>query len=457
MIIDDNQVFSRGISLALSQEYQVYTVTCKKDALAVIDDHFIDLILLDLHLPPLLDRVDEGMDLLLSIKEITPQSVTIVMTGDREKSTAIEAIERGAYDYFQKPINISELMIIIKRALKKRELESENLFLRQQLVGEYYPKNIIGASPRLKQLLDKVERIASSQAAVLILGESGTGKELIARALHYLSERRDRPFVEVNCSAFPESLLESELFGHEKGAFTGAITQRPGRFELAHRGTLFLDEIGDLSETIQIKLLRILQEKKFQRLGGKTAQKSDFRLITATNQDLKQKIEQGTFREDFYFRLNVVQLTVPPLRERKEDITLLVDYFIKKFNKMNGRSIKGCSQPVLDFFMNYHLPGNVRELENIIEGAVVLCKNDYIEMDDLPASFHSYVSAQNLGKTSEPQTTINFEEAVRNFEHSLLKKTLNETSWNKTQAAKKLGLKLEQIKYLCRKYNLFKR
>lgn len=454
LIIDDNKAFSHGISLALSKEYKVLTATNRKEAFLAIDKQFIDLILLDLHLPPKLDRVDEGMELLKQIRKLSPNSVTIIMTGDREKTNAIQAIEMGAYDYFQKPINISELIIIIKRALKKRELESENLFFRQQMVGTYYPQNIIGASPKLKQLLEKVERVAASKAAILIIGESGTGKELIARLLHYLSDRRDRPLVEVNCSAFPETLLESELFGHEKGAFTGAISKKPGRFELAHKGTLFLDEIGDLSEAIQIKLLRVLQEKKFHRLGGKTAFNSDFRLITATNQNLQEKIENGIFREDFFFRINVIQLIVPPLRERKEDIPLLIDYFIQQFNKINNRKIKSYTPELINFFLNYKLPGNVRELKNIIEGAVILSKSEYISMEDLP----EYLLTENITakKKQENTITISFKEKIETYEQSLLKKALNLTNWNKTKAAKQLNLKLEQMKYLCRKYNLYR-
>ncbi|MBN2383053.1 sigma-54-dependent Fis family transcriptional regulator [bacterium] len=457
LIIDDNEVFSKGIFLTLSQDYSVYTATRKQEALDILSDHFIDLILLDLHLPPLLDSVEEGMDLLVRLKDISPHSVTIIMTGDREKTTALEAIERGAYDYFQKPINITELLIIIKRALRKRELESENQFLRQQLVGNFYPLDIIGTDPKLKTLLEKVERVAASQATVLITGESGTGKELIARALHYLSDRRDRPFVEINCSALPETLLESELFGHEKGAFTGAISQRPGRFELAHGGTLFLDEIGDLSETIQIKLLRVLQEKSFQRLGGKKSIKSNFRLITATNKLLKEKIENGSFREDFYFRLNVIELHVPPLRERREDIPLLVEYFISKYSTLNGRKVKACSDDVMNFFMNYALPGNVRELENIIEGAVVLCRSNLIELDDLPHQLQLQSPHTSRTDETENNATIDFAETVGNFELTLLKKTLLETDWNKSRAARKLNLNLEQMKYLCRKYDLYKR
>lgn len=457
LIIDDNEIFAKGISLALSEEYEVFTASTREEALVIIEEKFIDLILLDLRLPPMLDSVQVGMDLLKTIRELSPSSVSIVMTGDREKATALEAIENGAYDYFQKPINISELQIIIKRALKKREIESENQFFRQQMAGEYYPKNIIGGSPLLKNLLEKVERVASSRANVLILGESGTGKELIAQALHYLSDSRDRPFIEVNCSALPESLLESELFGHEKGAFTGALTQRPGRFELAHRGTLFLDEIGDLSETIQVKLLRILQEKKFHRLGGKKALKSDFRLITATNQDLEEKIRTGKYREDFYFRINVIQLNVPPLRERREDIPLLIDYFMAKFNKLNGRSIKGCDEELMTFLMNYHFPGNVRELVNIIESAVVLCQHEKLGIRDLPPNLRSNVSIHEMVKDKDLRSRLDFREAVAQFEKALIEKTLRQTDWNKTKCAQELNLNFEQIKYLCRKYGLQKK
>lgn len=458
LIIDDNEIFSRGISLALSGEYEVFTASHREVAIPLLRENLIDLILLDLHLPPRLDSVEEGMELLNNLKELSPQTVTIIMTGDRDKATAIEAIERGAYDFFQKPINIPELMIIIRRALKKRELESENLFLRQQLAGAYYPKNIIGVSEKLRQLLDKVERIAPSQASVLILGESGTGKELIARALHYLSDRRDRPFIEVNCSAFPETLLESELFGHEKGAFTGAIAQRPGRFELAHRGTLFLDEIGDVSESIQVKLLRVLQERKFHRLGGKTLLTSDFRLITSTNKDIQKRIEEGLFREDFYFRLNVIQLVVPPLRDHREDIPALIDYFITRFNMMNNRSIKGCSQEVLDFLANYHLPGNVRELENIIEASVVLATGPYIELTDLPSYLELSITRNNKqGPKHHLEQGLSFNESVARFERDLLLRTLREHDFNKTHTAQYLGLSREQMKYLSRKYDLYRR
>jgi len=347
--------------------YDVHLAESGKKAVEIASNTTIDLLISDLIMPDM-----TGIEVLRIIKELQPHCTAIMITAYGTIKTAVEAIKLGAYNYISKPFDMDEMRTMIQHALSNRILEQENYELREQLKTTYRFDNIVGNSGKMQELFKMIERAADSRATVLITGESGTGKELIARALHYNSPRANKPFVAVSCAALTETLLESEMFGHEKNAFTGANAQKAGRFELAHQGTLFLDEVGEIPPSIQVKLLRVLQEREFERVGGTKPLHVDVRLIAATNRDLETEVKNRKFREDLYYRLQVVQLHVPPLRERKEDIPALVDHFLVKYNRENGRRIKGCTPEAMEHLMKYDYPGNVRELENAIERAVVL-------------------------------------------------------------------------------------
>jgi DNA-binding NtrC family response regulator len=333
-----------------------------------------------------------GVELLEAVREINPGMSVLMITAHGTIKSAVDAMRLGAFDYITKPFEMDEIRLIVKKALERRHLITENQDLRQQLKTRYKFDNIVGNSSRMQEIYKMVERVADSKASVLIRGESGTGKELIARALHFNSTRATNPFVPVVCVALSEQLLESELFGHEKGSFTGAIGQKPGRFEMAHKGTLFLDEIGDIPGNVQMKLLRVLQEREFERVGGLKAIKVDVRVVTATNQDLEKCVKEGTFREDLFYRLQVVQITLPPLRERKDDIPALVEHFIGKYAKDNGSQVKFVGPEALEMMLQYNWPGNIRQLENTMERAIVLADHDaqLITPDLLPMEIRSY-------------------------------------------------------------------
>jgi DNA-binding NtrC family response regulator len=368
LIVDDEPNIRRVLEAMLKKEgYDVHLAESGKKAVEIASNTTIDLLISDLIMPDM-----TGIEVLRIIKELQPHCTAIMITAYGTIKTAVEAIKLGAYNYISKPFDMDEMRTMIQHALSNRILEQENYELREQLKTTYRFDNIVGNSGKMQELFKMIERAADSRATVLITGESGTGKELIARALHYNSPRANKPFVAVSCAALTETLLESEMFGHEKNAFTGANAQKAGRFELAHQGTLFLDEVGEIPPSIQVKLLRVLQEREFERVGGTKPLHVDVRLIAATNRDLETEVKNRKFREDLYYRLQVVQLHVPPLRERKEDIPALVDHFLVKYNRENGRRIKGCTPEAMEHLMKYDYPGNVRELENAIERAVVL-------------------------------------------------------------------------------------
>lgn len=374
LIVEDNEYVLGSIKALLSKEgYDVATATDGSAAIELFKKRQYDLVIADIKMPQM-----DGMELLQRLKSETPDISVIMMTAFGSIKNAVEAMKMGACDYITKPISSEEIKLVIQKVFEKQDLITEVRTLREELEGRYKLDNIIGKNQKMQELYDLILNVSSTDATVLIMGETGTGKELVARSIHFNSVRKNKPFVTVNCSAMPEALLESELFGHEHGAFTGAVKQKLGRFELANGGTIFFDEMGDLSPSIQTKLLRVLQEKEFERVGGNQTIKVDVRIIAATNKDLSTAIKQGTFREDLFYRINVIPIILPPLRERKEDIPLLAAHFLEKYCTILKKGIRAISNDSMNAMISYNWPGNVRELENIIERAVIMAKNNII-------------------------------------------------------------------------------
>ncbi|MCS7013907.1 MAG: sigma-54 dependent transcriptional regulator [Chloroherpetonaceae bacterium] len=429
LIVEDDKNTRDALrdGLQKSEERKLFAAETAREALKILSEEDIDLVITDLKIPD-----SDGVKLLRDIKKHDPNIVVIVMTAYGTVDSAVEAMKLGAYDYIQKPFRMGDIRRLVSRALETRLLLMENAKLRQQLGAKYLPKNIIGFSPVFREVLDTVEKVAPSRATVLLLGESGTGKEVIARAIHEMSGRRDKPFVKVNCGALPDSLLESELFGYEKGAFTNAIKQKKGRFELAHGGTIFLDEIADMPTPLQVKLLRVLQDGEFERLGGEETIKVDVRIIAATNKDIEKEIEQGRFREDLYYRLNVIKIKLPPLRQRQDDIIPLAQHFLEKYALLNAKSIKGISPEAMRLLEGHHWRGNVRELENVIERATVLCSGDMIQKEHLP----DYITGQEHSKVVSFRIGTTLEE----IEEVMIARTLEATGGSKEETARLLGI-----------------
>jgi len=391
--------------------------------------------------------VMDGMETLQRIKEINENIPVIMLTAHGTMESAVEAMKLGALDYISKPFDIEELKILIKKALDVGELKNEVSYLREEL-EKNTGKTIVGESIKMKKVLEMIERVANTNATILILGESGTGKEVIANTIHYNSDRRDKPYVKVNCGAIPENLIESELFGYEKGAFTGAIARKIGKFEKASGGTIFLDEIGELDLAMQVKLLRILQEKEFERVGGNEVVKIDIRVIAATNKDLLKMVQEGNFREDLYYRINVIPINIPPLRDRKEDIPLLIEYFLNQYGKEIGRKNISISKIAIEKLIQYKWNGNIRELENMIERLVILVDGEIIEEIHLPKEVFMDVEIDNIFKL--PQNGINLDD----IEKSLIRQALDISNGNQTHAAKLLGITRHTLIYRIEKYNL---
>lgn len=389
LIADDEPNIRRVLEALFTRDgHEVITAENGRKAMDVLSTNpNVDVLISDLIMPDI-----NGVELLEAARQINPTISVLMITAHGTIKSAVDAMRLGAFDYITKPFDMDEIKMVVKKAFERRHLVEENRDLRQQLKTTYKFDNIIGTSSKMQEIFRMVEKVADSRASVLIRGESGTGKELIARALHYNSCRQQNPFVAVACVALSEQLLESELFGHEKGSFTGAVGQKPGRFEMAHTGTLFLDEIGDIPAPVQMKLLRVLQERELERVGGIKTIKVDVRLITATNQNLEKEVEEGKFRGDLYYRLQVVQIFLPPLRERKEDIPLLAEHFIEKYNRENNKDIKYVGPEALEMMLNYRWPGNIRELENVMERAIVLAESNasLITPDLLPMSVQIY-------------------------------------------------------------------
>lgn len=406
----------------------------------------VDVILTDFQMPQ-----GTGLDLLKAVKNIHSEAAVIIMTAFGTIEGAVTAMREGAFDYLTKPINLDELDLLLHRVEELHQLKSENLVLRQQLVERHSFAGIISQSAAMEGVLSTAARVAQSSASVLIRGESGTGKELIAKAIHYASSRKDRPFVAVNCAALNDNLLESELFGHEKGAFTGADRQRQGRFELANGGTLFLDEIGDISPATQVKLLRALQEQQFERVGGSETIQVDVRVIAATNKDLADAISKGTFREDLFYRLNVVPVDIPPLRKRREDIAPLLEHSLQRFAKENRRKKLSFSREAWDLLLRYDYPGNVRELENLVQRAVILSRGDHMTTDDLPHVVRSFVTESSIPASQSP---LSFDEQIEKLEKELVFDALRVSRNNQSQAAKQLRLSERNLRYRLKKWGV---
>jgi DNA-binding NtrC family response regulator len=445
LIVDDEKTTRDGLRAALEDRYDVYLAEDAKAAMGLLEQEHFDVLLTDFRLPN-----EDGMKLISRAKSLPKPPVCILMTAYGSEELAVDAMKRGADDYIAKGrLQIDELEMRITRALRQQKLEVENVSLRQQLDSKFGVENIIGESPAMREVLDVVKQVAPTRATVLLLGESGTGKELIAKAIHQLSPRAKQPMVTVHPAGFPATLLESELFGHEKGAFTGAHERRIGRIEQAQGGTLFLDEIGEIDPTIQVKLLRFLGERTFERIGSNKTLVADVRLIAATNKNLEELVKAGTFREDLFFRLRVVEITLPPLRERMGDVPLLAQSFLREFAAENNKPINDFTIDALESLMNYNWPGNVRELRTAIEHAVVLSRGEKISARDLPASVRS-----NAGATNPQRVLARSDLTVGEAEKQLILRALKETEGNRTSAAKKLGMSRRTLHRKLRTYHL---
>ena len=441
LIVEDEAKMRRLLELNLAEDgYTVLTAADAEAGLNILRQEKIDLAVTDLKLPGM-----NGLEFLQTAKRTNAALPVVVMTAFGTVETAVEAMKAGASDYVLKPFGMEELRLILRKELDVHRLREENRSLREALGQRYQFKNIIAYSPKMQEVLATVERVAPTNSTVLLGGESGVGKDLIARAIHEHSRRAAGPFIKVNCTAIPENLLESELFGYEKGAFTGANMSKPGRFELADKGSIFLDEIGDVPGTIQVKLLHVLQDRQFERLGGTKTLKVDVRVLAATNQDLRAALEEGTFRQDLYYRLNVVPIGIPPLRERKEEIPYLVDHFIERFARESGKPISGITPPALRLLKEFHWPGNVRELENIIERAVALSSGTVLDVADvrLDEAPSSPAPAAVSGSAPFPPAGMTLEQ----FEDEIIRESLRRANGNKSQAARLLGLSRNALRY----------
>jgi len=429
LIVDDEESILETLTGILEDEgHEVITASSGEKALMLFNESPPDLVLMDVWMPGM-----DGIETLKSIKEKNREACVIMISGHSNIDTAVHAIKLGAYDFMEKPLSLEKVTLLVRRAIEKQSLEKENIALKTSISRQW---EIIGKNPGIIALTDKIQKAAISQGRVIIFGESGTGKELVARALHNASDRRDNNFIEVNCAAIPHELIESELFGHEKGSFTGAFESKKGKFELADEGTLFLDEIGDMSLATQAKLLRVIETQEFQRVGGSKKIKVDVRIIAATNKDLEDEIKKAAFREDLFFRLNVIPILVPPLRERKDDIPLLVEHFLNIFAQQYGQKTKKMSKATLEALVNYDWPGNVRELKNIIERFVIMNPSDVIDIKEIP-SFRGIKTDYSSFKT--------LREAREQFEKDFILKRLQENNWNVSKTAEELEIERSNL------------
>lgn len=446
LIIDDEKSQRDVLSGYLKKKgYTIFIAISGEDGIKIAKENLIDIILSDFKMPDM-----TGIEVLEEVKKMNPEISFIMITAFGTVENAVRAMRLGADDYISKPVDLDELDILIDKIIGHKDLKSENEMLKTQLQEKYRISAVISESPNMASVINIAVRVAESKATVLITGESGTGKEVIAKSIHYLSSRKDKPFVAVNIPALSATLIESELFGHEKGSFTGADKMSKGRFELADKGTIFLDEIGDIPLATQVKLLRVLQEQQIERVGSAEGINIDTRIIAATNQNLDKKIKDGTFREDLFYRLNIVSINIPPLRERKEDIIPLIEFFIKKYSEENHKKDIEISKEALDRLLKYNYPGNVRELENIIERAVVLSRRNVVSVDDLPFGVKDLVEEERL----DDLTSGTLSEQVEALEKKMIYNALKKTNGNQTQAGKLLGLTERNLRYKLNKYNI---
>jgi len=434
--------------------YEIDIALSGTEAFQKIKEKPFDIVITDLKMPGV-----DGMEVLRTLRRDYPDVIVIMITGFSTVETAVEAMKQGAFDYIPKPFTPDEVTIVVKKALEKRSLLLENIYLRQELQEKYGFGNIVGKSRKMQEIYRIITKVAPTDSTVLIYGQSGTGKELIARAIHFNSLRRDKQFVPVDCAVLSENLLESELFGHIRGSFTGAVTTKPGLFEVADGGTVFLDEVGNISLSIQAKLLRVLQEREFTPVGGTKAKKVDIRLIAATNKDLEKMIKEGTFREDLYYRINIVPISLPTLKERQEDIPLLAAHFLKKYSEEMGKAIKGFAPEAMEKLIKYPWPGNVRELENLVERSVVMCEEDTIRGEHLiiPGQQEKDEAAIPIPFTSDELKEIKKqlrEKAVEDIEKAFVVTALERNHWNVTRASEEVGMLRPNFQALMRKYNL---
>ncbi len=457
LVVDDEAIVCESCQRILQEEgYEVECALSGKEAFERMKENPFDIVITDLKMPGI-----DGMEVLKTLRQEYPDVIVIMITGFSTVETAVKAMKLGAFDYIPKPFTPDEVSVVVKKAFEKRNLMLENIYLRQELQEKYGFHNIVGKSKKMQEIYRIIAKVAPTDSTVLIYGHSGTGKELIARAIHFNSPRREKPFVPVDCAVLSENLLESELFGHIKGSFTGAVTTKPGLFEVADGGTLFLDEVGNISPAIQAKLLRVLQEREFTPVGGTKAKKVDIRLIAATNRDLEKMIKEETFREDLYYRLNIVPISIPPLKERQEDIPLLASHFLKKYAEEMGKPVKGFSPEAMKRLMRYSWPGNVRELENVIERSVVMIDEEMVQAEHLVLP----VQAEEEREGQEIQIPVTSDElkeikkhlrekAVEDVEKAFILSALERNNWNVTRASEEVGMLRPNFQALMRKYNI---
>lgn len=448
LLVDDDESVRRGLYWALNSDYRVIEAASRTQAVELLQSERIDVVVSDLHLPPHLDDISEGLTVVQAARSLRPAVQAVVITGSDSKRAALEAVKHGAYGFFEKPLDADEVLHIVNQAARMRRLEVENVRLREELLGSRGFSHLIGASQSLERIIKHARTVAATSATVLIIGENGTGKELLARAIHEESPRANGPFVGVSCAALPETLIESELFGHEKGSFTTATQARKGRFELADGGTLFLDEIADLTPTVQVKLLRVLQERSFERVGGTKTLHVDIRLIAASNSDLEQEVAAGRFRRDLFHRLNVVPLVLPTLRARREDVPVLAIHFAEKAAEKYMRPVPIIDPLLMEALREYEWPGNVRELENVMERLVVLTNGSTIDLEFLPENMLRVLPGANIAD----EATL--EGAVAALKRRMIMKALESSAGNKVAAAKQLGISRSYLHRLISEFGL---
>ncbi|MGH7257500.1 MAG: sigma-54-dependent transcriptional regulator [Nitrospiraceae bacterium] len=450
LVVDDEQSMRDVLSIMLKRAgYGVTTASDGEEAVGHIHKEIFDLVITDLRMPKM-----GGLDVLKTVKACSPETVVLVITAFASAESAVDAMKHGAYDYLTKPFQVDEVQLIIRNALERRRLSTENMLLKREMASQSSFSRIIGQSDAMQRVFEVIKKVADSKSNVLIGGESGTGKELVARAIHYNSSRAQMPFVTVNCSAVPETLLESELFGHMKGSFTGAVSNKAGLFEVANGGTIFLDEIGDTTPTIQVKLLRVIQEREFRRVGGTQDVKVDVRIVAATNRDLEKAVAEGAFREDLYYRLDVIPIKIPPLRMRTGDIPLLVSHFLEKFAGESGKSVPAITQEALHVLLAHEWRGNVRELENVIERVVAFSTGGSVTDADIRGWLHKTLSPQQVVPTDLPEDGLDLEGLINSIEKDLLLKALERSQWVKKRAARLLRLNTRSFRYRLEKYEI---